>query len=139
MNDKTQHRHGVAIAFLILISLALLAITGAWFVRWQTTEMFRLSARWSGEQIHVYSAKDGPWYVTHLVAYQSNGYWRAVAQLPTPVTIIDSRGHYFTPEQIGKLQWIDLCGETQAPPVVGENIGVMYSEPAEGKRPPRRR
>lgn len=139
MNSETKHSDVLARVLFSLLTLAFLAVAGAWLLRWQAREIFRLSARWSGEQIHVYSSKDGPWYVTHLVVYQSNGYWRAVAQLPTPVTIIDSRGHYFTAEQISKLQWIDLRGETQAPPVVGENIGVMYSEPAEGKRPPRRR
>ncbi|WP_146397761.1 hypothetical protein [Pseudobythopirellula maris] len=75
--------------------------------------------------------------MTHLVAYQSDGYWRAVAQLPRPVTIIDSRGHHFGRAQIDSLEWIDIAGEVKAPPATGEPVGVMYLAPIEGKRPPR--
>lgn len=136
-DDKTaKQRDRGARVWLALLTLVLTMLVGVWFSRTQIKKIYRLSAVWSGEQIHVSSLKDGPWLVTHLVVYQ-NGYWRAVAQLPAPVTIIDSRGHYFSREEIDKLKWIDFDGEKQAPPTVGEEIGVMYVVPNEGKRPPR--
>jgi len=138
-DEKKLKRDDIAVRVcLVLIILVLLGMAGLWFLRMKTEKMFRLSACWSGDQIHVSSAKDGPWLVTHLVAYQAYGGWRAVAQLTNPVTIIDSRGHYFSREEIDKLEWVDFSGGTQTPPAVGEEIGVMYIVPTVGKRPPKK-
>jgi hypothetical protein len=133
---KTKQRDLLARVFIGLIILVMLVTAGILLLRTTFENMYQLSADWSGEQIHVYSMSDGPWLVTHLVAYQTNGYyWRAIAQLPSPVTITDSAGHYFSRQEIDKLQWVDTKGEKEAPPAVGENVGVMYIIPAESRRP----
>jgi hypothetical protein len=133
---KPKQRDILARVCIVLIFLVLLGIAGLWFLNKTYEDLHRLSARWEGNEIHVASMQDGPWLVTHLVAYQ-NGYWHAVAQLTKPVTIIDSYGHYFSQEELAKLDWVDSKGEKQAPPAVGSKIGVMYIIPIESNRPPK--
>lgn len=135
MKTKPKLDDIVSRFLLILITLALLVTAGIWILDRYSTEMFRLSAKWVDDQIHVSSPRDGPWYVTHLVVYESEGHWQAIAQLPKPITIIDSRGHHFTREQINALEWTNLEGARQDPPTMNTAIGVMYLVPQEGKHP----
>ena len=118
----------VSLLLLVLIVLA----TGQFLVS-RLREATQPRADWSGGQIHVRAAKDGPWLITHLVVYDGNGRLKAVAQLPTPVTIIDSRGHRFSREEIDSLEWINTQDEREEPPATGDKIGVMFLIPSEGK------
>lgn len=127
---KPKQRDIFARVCIVLIFLVLLGIAGLWFLNKTFEDVHRLHARWDDNQIHVLSMRDGPWMVTHLVTYQ-NGYWDKVAQLPKPITILDSYGYYFSQEEIAKLDWVDSKGEKQTPPAVGSKIGVMYFMPSE--------
>jgi hypothetical protein len=121
--------------WLAILTIAFVSVAGLWVLDKQVEEAFQLQAGWSGDLLHVYSIKDGPWLVTHLIVYGDSGYWQAIAQLPQPVTIVDSAGHYFSKNDLDVLEWKDLHGKRQSPPSVGESVGLMYVVPSEGRRP----
>ena len=57
----------------------------------------------------------------------------AVAQLPSPSTIIDSRGEYFTTNFLQSLRWITHSGDTSAPPAFGHPMKAFYFVPEESR------
>ena len=123
------------IAWVVLIVVIMVA--GIWFIVTLTSMKLTPKASWDGERVSIVSG-DGPWMLIHLVVYRADGYRRAVAQLPEPVTIIESGALYFSREEINSLPWLGIDGKGQEPPGVGEAIGVMYVVPKEGKHPPLR-
>jgi hypothetical protein len=112
-----------------LFVIALLACVSVVFVRHQKHEVYRLRAAWGAESLHIYSAKDGPWVITHLVKMRAGTNEYAVAQLPSPVTIIDSRGERFSTGFIHSLTWVTPSGSTSAPPLVGHPMSAFYFVP----------
>jgi hypothetical protein len=136
MNNKNIQRDPTARGLFVLIIFILLGIAGVSVLRAIYSRAVRPTARWADNNIHVYSPKDGPWFITHLQSYQAGGMMRATAQLSTPVTILDSSGHYFTPEEIKAMIWTDYKGEVQTPPSSGDPIGVMYIVPSAGRPMP---
>ena len=114
---------------MIVLVVALLGLLGI-AIRWHR-EMFRLEAKWRSDTLHVSSAKDGPWVVTHLVLKDGGKY--AVAALPSPVAIIDSRGERFTTNFLQSLTWIEDSGQTSSPPKVGDRVMVFYYVPEQSK------
>jgi hypothetical protein len=104
-----------------------LAVLGVTLIKWIDNRMFPLRVSWRSDKLHVSSSKDGPWIVTHLVMRDTNQY--AVAALPTPVAIIDSRGEYFTTNFLQSLTWIANSGETSAPPRYGQRMKAFYFVP----------
>lgn len=94
-------------------------------------DIYSLRAAWHGDTLHLVSAKDGPFMVTHLVKLRSSESEYAIAQLPQPVTIIDSRGHYFSKADIDGLTWIGFSGKEQPPPAVGAEVRALYFIPLE--------
>src|SRR5262245_47074595 len=95
--------------------------------------MFRLSVTWRSDVLHVHSAKDGPWIVTHLVKMRDGTNQYAVAALPSPVAIIDSRGECFTTNFLHSLTWITHSGDTSSPPHTGDRMSVFYFVPEQSK------
>ncbi|MFO1488422.1 MAG: hypothetical protein U1F65_08085 [Verrucomicrobiota bacterium] len=116
-------------ALIPLLGILLLACVVVALVRYTIQKTYRLKATWRGESLKIYSAKDGPWVVTHLVKMRDGTNEYAVAQLPSPVTIIDSRGEYFSTGVIQSLTWITRSGSTSAPPVVGHPMKAFYFVP----------
>jgi hypothetical protein len=114
---------------ITLLTIAFVAFLGVMLIRHQIREMFRLRAAWDTSSLHVYSAKDGPWVITHLVKLGSETNQYAVAQLPSPATIIDSRGEHFTTNFMQSLTWITLSGSTSAPPTFGDPMRAFYYVP----------
>lgn len=114
-----------------LITIAFVGAFGIIFVRHQLTQMSRPNAAWGTSTLHIYSAKDGPWVVTHLVKLRQGTNEYAVAQLPVPATIIDSRGEYFTADFLQSLTWITRSGATSAPPEIGHPMKAFYFVPEE--------
>ncbi|HEX7469350.1 MAG TPA: hypothetical protein VF437_01245 [Verrucomicrobiae bacterium] len=112
-----------------LFVIALLACVSVVFVRHQKHEVYRLRAAWGAESLHIYSAKDGPWVITHLVKMRAGTNEYAVAQLPSPVTIIDSREERFSTGFIHSLTWVTPSGSTSAPPLVGHPMSAFYFVP----------
>jgi hypothetical protein len=113
--------------WLLVLLLLLLAAVARFYYNSVIKDVYSLHATWGGNTLHVHSAKDGPFVVTHLVKLEEY----AVAQLPRPITIIDSRGHYFSKSDIDKLDWIGSQGDKQAPPAVGTDVKAFYFVPLE--------
>ena len=91
---------------------------------------FRLRVSWTNNNLHICSAKDGPWIVTHLVQMRPNSrFYDSVAQLPTPLTIIDSRGEYFPLQAMQSLSWVDHSGAQVAAPKPGQPMSAFYFVP----------
>jgi hypothetical protein len=118
---------------ITLLTIAILAAAAAVVVRHQMTEMFRLKATWGTSTLHVYSAKDGPWVITHLIKLRDGTNEYAVAQLPSPATIFDSRGEHFTTNFLQSLSWITHSGATSPPPVIGHPMKAFYFVPEESR------
>jgi hypothetical protein len=118
---------------IVLLTIGFLAVAAIAVVRHQMTEMFRPKAAWGTSTLHVYSAKDGPWIITHLIKLRDGTNEYAVAQLPAPVTIIDSRGEHFTTNFLQSLTWITHSGDTSAPPAVGHPMKAFYFVPEESQ------
>jgi hypothetical protein len=116
-----------------LLTIAFVGVVAVAVVRHQMTEMFRPKADWRASTLHVYSAKDGPWVITHLIKLRDGTNEYAVAQLPTPATIIDSRGEHFTTNFLQSLSWITHSGTTSSPPVIGHPMKVFYFVPEESR------
>jgi hypothetical protein len=89
----------------------------------------RLEISWRGDSLQIYSAKDGPFVVTHLFRQWSNDHESCVAQLPQPITIIDSKGYYISAQEISALTWIGASGKTNAPPPAGTPLRAFYLVP----------
>lgn len=94
-------------------------------------DVYALGASWQNDALHVYSAKDGPFVVTHLYQPRSDSRGSSVAQLPEPVTIIDSSGHYFTLTEIRALKWVGASGGKASPPSPGTEVKAFYWVPKE--------
>jgi hypothetical protein len=120
-------------AAIVLLSIVVIAAAGTLIVRQLSAETFRPRAAWRTDSLHIYSAKDGPWVVTHLIKLPSGTNEYAVAQLPSPATIIDSRGEHFTSNFLQSLTWITHSGSTAAPPVIGHPMKAFYLVPQETK------
>jgi hypothetical protein len=118
----------------IPITLLIVAL-GVWwgirFVQQSLQQEQRLRAFWTPTGLRILSTKDGPWVVTHLVKKRSEQEEFAVAQLPTPVTIIDSRGEFFTTNILYSLTWISPHGDKVAPPREGQPMSAYYYVPLE--------
>lgn len=115
--------------WLVLLILLVLGFTGLFCVKKVLKNVYSLHVAWHGDALHVYSGKDGPFVITHLVKLGNSEY--AAAQLPHPVTIIDSRGHYFSKVDIESLEWIGTSGKQQSPPAVGTDVKAFYFIPLE--------
>ncbi|MDD5141598.1 MAG: hypothetical protein PHY43_15215 [Verrucomicrobiales bacterium] len=112
-----------------LLAIAMLVYIGVIFVQYVVHKTYQLKAAWDAESLHIYSAKDGPWVITHLVKMRAGTNEYAVAQLPSPVTVIDSRGEHFSIGFINSLTWITPSGSTSAPPVIGYPMRAYYLVP----------
>jgi hypothetical protein len=112
-----------------LLAVALLICLGFIFVQHAVHQVYRLGVAWDGDSLHVYSAYDGPWVITHLARVRDGTNEYAVAQLPSPATIIGSRGERFSAGFIHSLTWITPSGSNSAPPVVGSKMRALYYVP----------
>jgi hypothetical protein len=112
-----------------LLVVALLICLGFVFLQHAVHEVHRLRVMWDGDNVHVFSASDGPFVMTHLARMRDGTNEYAVAQLPSPVTIIDSRGERFSAGFIDSLTWITPSGSTSAPPAVGSPMKAFYYIP----------
>ena len=117
--------------WLFLFLFLAIAFAGLLYARSVLKDIHSLHVAWRGDALHVYSAKDGHFVITHLVKLSSPQGEYAAAQLPRPVTIIESRGHYFSKADIEGLEWIGISGEEQPPPAVGADVKVFYFIPKE--------
>jgi len=124
---------GIQKVLITLLTVAFLGVVAVILVRHQTTEMFRPKADWGTSTLHIYSAKHGPWVITHLIKLRDGTNEHAVAQLPTPATIIDSRGEHFTTNFLQSLSWITHSGATSSPPVIGHPMKAFYFVPEESR------
>src|SRR5437762_3510214 len=98
----------------ILIALLIVALGVWWGIRFLQQSLQhgqRLRTFWTPNGLHIVSTTDGPWVVTHLVKMRTEREEFAVAQLPTPVTNIDSRGEYFTTNLMQSLTWVSPHGD----------------------------
>ena len=93
----------------------------------------QLHGSWREDSFHVFSITDGPFIVTHLFIPWQDNQPSTVAQLNPPVTIIDSRGHHFTMEQISSMTWIDASGKQLAPPAIGSPLKTFYIVPKQAE------
>lgn len=120
------NKRTIILAFVVC---CIVAGAGARFLHTvhESTSALRLS--WTDHGLKVYSAKDGPFVLTHLFQPWSGSRESSVAQLPEPVTIIDSRGHYFTHAEIQALAWIGASGCTNSPPSAGTDLKAFYLVP----------
>jgi hypothetical protein len=125
-------RLGTVVAVLVLLSISIFLLN----LFLKSRRAMQPFAYWNGNTIQVSSVTDGPWIVTHLIVYQTNNSWRAVAQLPRPVTIFESGGCEFSRVDLDGFDWRDLAGVMQAPPATNERVGIMYVVPVEAKPPP---
>ena len=113
-----------------VLTLVSIAVAGWILFHRMTQDMFRLRASWTNAVLHIYSAKDGPWIVTHLVQMRPNSrFYDSVAQLPTPITIIDSRGEHFSLAAMQSLSWVDSSGAHVAAPKQGQPMSAFYFVP----------
>lgn len=124
---------GIEKSLIVVLTIGFLAVAAIAVVRHQMTEMFRPKAAWGTSTLDVYSAKDGPWVITHLIKLRDGTNEYAVAQLPSPATIIDSRGEHFTTNFLRSLTWITRSGDTSAPPEVGQPMKAFYFVPQESR------
>ena len=125
---RRLNRHTIILA---LVVCCILAVGGVSFLRRIDDGMHTLRLSWMNGGLKVYSSKDGPFVVTHLFQPWSGSRESSVAQLLEPVTIIDSRGHYFTLAEIQALTWVGASGSTNAPPAVGTDLKAFYWIPRE--------
>jgi hypothetical protein len=113
-----------------ILALVALGASACLIIYGMTQHVSRLQASWDGDSLHIYSAKDGPWIVTHLVQLRPNSrFYDSIAQLPVPVTIIDSRGEHFPLGSMQSLPWIDHSGARVAPPKAGQPMSAFYFAP----------
>ncbi len=129
--DSTLRLQRWNLFWLVLVASTALVLGAIFFVRMMTERVARLEATWRGDNLHIHSAKDGPFIVTHLFKPWINDQESCVAQLPQPMTIIDSRGHYFSGQEISSLIWIGASGRTNTPPSVGTPLRVFYLVPCQ--------
>ena len=104
---------------LLIVILAMIGLGGGYIFRAMDTQAGRLNAAWRGDTLHLYSGRDGPFVVTHLFKPWNDGIESSVAELPDPITIIDSRGERISADEIGALTWIGASGKTNTPPPAG--------------------
>ena len=124
---------GIQKVLIAMLTIAFLAVMAILVVRRQMTEMFRPKVDWRTSTLHVWSAKDGPWVITHLIKLRDGTNEYAIAQLPSPATIIDSRGEHFTTNFLQSLPWITHSGATSPPPVIGHPMKAFYFVPEESR------
>ena len=120
----------------VLVSLLAIALLGCVvfiIARQQIQEFERPRVSWGTDYLQIYSAKDGPLFITHLVKLQAGTNEYAVAQLPVPVTVIDSRGQLFSTGLMHSHTWVTPSGATTAPPVVGHPMKAFYFVPEQTK------
>jgi hypothetical protein len=89
-----------------------------------------LRVRWDDGGLNLTSASDGPFVVTHLVRIgTATEAEKAVADLPTPIAIIDSGGAYIKREAYRKLTWRNFLGDPVPSPPEGAPIRALYYRP----------
>lgn len=118
---------------LALLAIAFLAVAAVQVCRQQGKEMMRPRVTWDENTLRVSSPKDGPWVITHLIKLRDGASEYAVARLPAPATIIDSRGERYTLESIQALPWITRSGATSPPPAIGHPMKAFYFVPEESR------
>lgn len=112
----------------------LLVGTLFWAAHWyiNQADLTRKSLRvvWSNGGLSLVTWSDGPFIVTHLrVRYGPSESQKAVAQLPSPVAVIDSHGAAISPGVLSKLTWKNPFGKTLAPPQEGTSVHALYYRP----------
>lgn len=116
----------------LLLASAVLGVS-LWFLSNSLQSQHQLRVRWSNDgDLRLSSFSDGPFVVTHLILGGREGEnegKKAVAELPKPVAIIDSRGASVSPEQLSKLTWRDISGQPVSPPGEGAPIRALYYRP----------
>jgi hypothetical protein len=137
MNDankaivRRMNRHTVIlVALLCGVAIGI----GVLFARRMHEDISSLKLSWMNDGLKAYSSSDGPFVITHLFHPWSGSRESSVAQLPQPVTVIDSRGHFFTHADIRGLTWVGASGETNSPPSVGTDLKAFYWVPKETDR-----
>jgi hypothetical protein len=95
----------------------------------------QLRVAWTGDGLALYSQSDGPFVVTHLVRWGAHDSEKAVARLPEPIAIIDSRGALVGRDTYEKLIWRNTAGDPVPAPPVGAPVGALYYRP-EATDPP---
>ena len=133
-NEQLLRRVNRHTIILVVILCCILGFAGSAFLLHLKASVLSLRLSWMGEDLKVYSPKDGPFVVTHLFQPWSGTQECSVATLPVPVTIIDSRGHYFSREELHALTWIGASGRTNSPPPVGRHVKAFYWVPKETDR-----
>ena len=108
-----------ALLFVILVRDGLYALDRS-FQR----SINRVTTRWDGDTLRVFTIHGGPLVVTHLAGTsQSRG---VAAVLPEPEFLFDSGGPKFSRSVLEKLAWITEGGERLPPPPIGSRIYALY-------------
>jgi hypothetical protein len=114
---------------LVLVGMLLWAAPGL-FTR---SNLLPLSLRvaWQSDGgLALVTWSDGPFIVTHLtVRYGPSEAQKAVAELPSPVAIIDSEGASIPPQVLKTLTWKNPFGKTLTPPGEGTPVHALYYRP----------
>lgn len=88
-----------------------------------------LNIRWQDGGLKLSSVSDGPFLVTHLVRLPGHDAREAIAQIPTPLAIIDSSGAKITRDEYLKLVWKNYTGTPAIAPVEGAPLRALYVRP----------
>jgi len=88
-----------------------------------------LNIRWLDGGLKLSSVSDGPFLVTHLVGLPGHDAGKLIAQLPTPLAIIDSGGAKITRDDYRKLVWKNYTGTRVAAPAEGAPLRALYVRP----------
>jgi hypothetical protein len=118
--------------WLGLLVLALLLWLGRWLIHGSDWLPTLLRVVWHNGGLALTTWSDGPFVVTHLILdgrEAADESQKAVAQLSTPVVIIDSKGANISPEEVKKLIWNDTTGRSISPPREGAPIRALYYRP----------
>lgn len=86
-----------------------------------------MQTQWVGQDLRISSLRGGK-IITHLTAYPSQG-GSIVAQLPSPIYLIDSEGASFTAADMKKLTWKGGNAIKVPAPSPGTTIYAVYYNP----------
>jgi hypothetical protein len=84
-----------------------------------------ISASREGNKLRIGSSSDGPFVITHVVAYGNTEQYKRVAALIPPIGIIDSYG---ASVNMSQLKWVDSHGNHANAPTT-QRIEVLYVRP----------
>jgi hypothetical protein len=124
------------IASIIVLAVLFLILCGAAWLAHRIKAV--LHASWHQSDLHLWSASDGPFVVTHLVCATEvdtgHGSPHVTACLPEPILITDSAGCYITNDEFQALSWIDYLGRPAEVPALGSKTQSVYYRPELSER-----